>query len=92
MKLKEWMKERRWPATAMASALNITQGHTYAIKNGLRTASDRLAKAIVDLTNGEVTYEELRPAEELPPMCPCCGQRLFKRNQHLVDKVNGEVE
>ena len=91
MTLKDWMTKNRWSGAALASALSVCMQHVYNIRDGQRP-SDRLARAIVDFTNGEVPYESLRPADKLPPSCPCCWQRLFKSNLHVLDKVADKKE
>ena len=91
MTLKEWMTKNRWSGAALASALSVCMQHIYNVRDG-QLPSDRLARAIVDLTGGEVTYESLRPPEKATPACPCCGQRLFKSNLHVLDKVAAKGE
>jgi hypothetical protein len=91
MNLREWMKTNRWTGAAFASAMSVSLQHIYNIRDGGTMPSDRLARSIVDFTNGEVTYESLRPPKSLPKVCPCCGQRLFKSNLGVLEKVETQV-
>jgi len=59
MKLKEYLKMKGLTEYDFADILGITQPHVNYIVNGKKNASAGLAKRIEDVTNGQVTFNDL---------------------------------
>lgn len=59
MKLKEYLKMKCLTEYDFADILGITQPHVNYIVNGKKNASAGLAKRIEDVTNGQVTFNDL---------------------------------
>ena len=59
MDLREYLFRKRLTVKEFSETLDYTRTHLSQIINGNRRPSKRLAKAIEELTEGEVTIHEL---------------------------------
>lgn len=61
MDIRKYLFENRITITEFAKMLGYSIGHICAIKNGKLKPNVRLAKAIIQASNGQITMEELIP-------------------------------
>lgn len=61
LKLAKWMAKNRITQYGFAKRYKISQPFITQILNGTRRAGINTAKYIERITNGEVTYKDLRP-------------------------------
>jgi DNA-binding transcriptional regulator YdaS (Cro superfamily) len=63
MELKVYLLQERGRSSQLAKALSVTRGFVSMIANGKKKIPLRLALAIENFTNGEVTRKDLRPLD-----------------------------
>lgn len=77
MKLYEYLKNKKITQAAFAKQLGVHITHFSKIVLQKQNPSVSLAQKIVDITNGEVSYEDLIIQCERK-VCPTCGRKLPK--------------
>jgi|GEM_PF-549851 len=78
MKLKEYLKMKCLTEYDFADILGITQPHVSYIVNGKKNPSAGLAKKIEDVTNSQVTFNDLYSSK--------APSRLKKNNRKIKEK------
>ncbi len=95
MQLKEWMEENNISLTEMAERLEITRQHVHQIVRGKSRPSKYLARDIIKVTAGKVSYADL-PQE--PTVNTGKKQRepfhivSLKFRTELVDRIDSELK
>lgn len=59
MQLRDYRAKHQISQTEMATALGVSQGAVSLIERGGMEPSGKLARKIVSVTNGDVTFEDL---------------------------------
>ena len=59
MWLDEWLLKRYMKANTLAQMLDVHPQYLYAIISGRKTCGKKLAKKIVEVTEGQVTEEDI---------------------------------
>ena len=59
MWLDEWLFKRRMKANAFAKMLDITPQYLYDIISGRRICGPKVARKIIELTEGEITEHDI---------------------------------
>jgi len=70
MKIREWSKKYGFTMRSIAHELGITPEYLSSFGRRGMYPSERIAKDIVHLTSGEVSYEEIRPINAPKPGNP----------------------
>lgn len=73
MKVKDWCAKEGVSLAEVARKAKIPLSLFYQITQGRRTMNPGYAKAIVKITKGACTFEELTRKPE-KPHCPTCGK------------------
>ena len=74
MDIKEYLKHHKMSCAKFAQKLDIHPNHIWMVANQKRGASYELAVRIEEMTNGEITRQEVRPDKSPRQRCPCCGK------------------
>lgn len=75
MQLREWIFKERMSNKAFAKLMDVSYVTVYGIVNGRQEPNIKNAKKIINLTNGEVSWEDLYGPRE--------PQKRFLRADHL---------
>lgn len=76
MRFREYLTQERIQVTEVAEKLKVHINHVFMILNGKRRPSIHLARKIEEMTNKQVTIDELIPRRDKPEVCPCCGRKM----------------
>jgi len=63
MKISQWQKLTGYPNKQIAELLGVTPSYITYLNQGKRMPSGTLAKKIVEISDGAVTYEDLFDTE-----------------------------
>lgn len=74
MKLKEWMRKNYVSVANLENDLNYRKNYLSSIISGRVKPGKKLAILIEELTEREVTKEELGYIEKEKCRCPTCGR------------------
>ena len=66
MWIDKWLMANNMTLTDFANTLRYNRSHIKCIVKKRRRASEKMSKEIVTLTNGDVTYDELRCVSIVP--------------------------
>lgn len=80
MKFVDYLEREKLTYAEVAAHLYCTKNTIYRIARGIHFPKPSLAKMIEELTNGEVTTEELYADRPRKHYCPECGHKLGVRN------------
>lgn len=59
MKLKEWREREGYKQIAIADKLGFSRNYINSVECGRRKPGTKLIQQIIELTKGEVTFEDL---------------------------------
>ena len=81
MQLKEWLEENKVSLTEMAEKLGVTRQHVHQVAIGKSRPSKYLAKDIIKVTQGKVSYDALPKEPTINT-----GKKLNKKREpfHIV--------
>jgi DNA-binding XRE family transcriptional regulator len=87
MKLIEYLDQEKITQCEFAKHLGCTKNTIYRISGGIHYPSPRLAKMIIEFTDGAVTLDDLYSDRPRKTECPYCGHKLGKRSK--INKDSG---
>lgn len=80
MKLGEYLKRERISNIQFATLINVHPQSIRMYIHGTREPSHKIARIITDITNGEVTLEDLK-SDKPKHYCPICKSCYFAKNE-----------
>jgi len=81
MHLKDYLKREKLTYIEFAKHLDCTSTTVFRIIAGTQYPKMDLAMRIVELTDGEVSLDDIYSDRPKKPVCPCCGHKLGKKSQ-----------
>lgn len=90
MKLIDYLKREKLTYVEFAKHLDCTPITLFKILKGFHFPRIGLARMIVELTDGEVTLEDIYKDKPKKPLCPHCGHKLGKARIFKAEEFSEE--